>query len=226
MFRKLALIAAVSALLLVAIAPSALAWAQKGGWAHRKDGVACGGDCQIVAGSLSDEEAAGLIFMREEEKLAGDIYRAFYEMWGHQVFSNIAAAEDRHTAAVAGLLDRYGIDDPAAGLGAGEFADASLQALYDELLARGAVSLQDALEVGVLIEQTDIADLQERLTATDEPAIVRVYTNLLHGSQQHLAAFQQVLAADGGECVPAGNGTGAGGTGRSGGSGMRHGPGR
>ncbi len=223
MFRKLALITAVSVLLLVAVVPSALAWAQKSGWVRGGNGADCEGNCQSVAGSLSDEEAAGLIFMREEEKLAGDVYRAFYEMWGPPVFSRIAASEDRHAAAVAGLLDRYGIDDPAAGLGAGVFADASLQALYNELIGQGAGSLQAALEVGVLIEQTDIADLEARLAATDDPAIIRVYTHLLSGSQQHLIAFQRVLAADGAECVPAGDGSGVLGTGHPGGSGLRRG---
>ena len=54
------------------------------------------------------------------------------------------------------LLDRYGLADPA--LDPGKFSDPTLQALYDQLIAQGSVSLEEALKVGVLIEQTDIAD--------------------------------------------------------------------
>lgn len=34
-------------------------------------------------------ETDGLIFMREEEKLARDVYIAMYDNWGQRVFNNI-----------------------------------------------------------------------------------------------------------------------------------------
>ncbi len=137
------------------------------------------------------EEQAGLAYMREEEKLAGDVYRAMFELWGLTIFDNIASAEDTHTAAVERLLDQYGLADPAEGLAPGVFSDPQLQALYDELVANGSRSETDALMVGALIEELDIVDLRAR--ATDDPAISRVYDNLERGSNNHLRAFVRQL---------------------------------
>ena len=40
--------------------------------------------------SLTREEIAGLQFMREEEKLAGDVYLNLFDAWVLTVFENIA----------------------------------------------------------------------------------------------------------------------------------------
>lgn len=137
------------------------------------------------------EEQAGLAYMREEEKLAGDVYRAMFELWGLTIFDNIASAEDTHTAAVARLLDQFGLADPAEGRAPGVFSDPQLQDLYDELVAIGSRSETDALIVGALIEELDIADIRER--ATDDPAISGVYADLERGSTNHLRAFVRQL---------------------------------
>ena len=140
-----------------------------------------------AASGLSDEEAAGLLYMREEEKLARDVYNEMYELWGTPIFQNIARSEQTHMDAIKLLLDNYGLTDPA--LAPGQFTDPLLQALYDQLIAQESTSLADAMNVGVLIEQTDIADLQKRITQTDNADIQLVYTRLLNGSYNHLAAF-------------------------------------
>ena len=147
--------------------------------------------------SLSADEAAGLAFMREEEKLAHDVYVALYEEWGLPVFKNIAASEQTHTDAVKSLLERYGIEDPAAGMSEGEFTDPALQSLYDQLVAQGSLSIVDALKVGAAIEEIDILDLEERIAQTDKADIARVYTNLLKASGNHLRAFVSNLTARG-----------------------------
>lgn len=145
--------------------------------------------------SLSQADRDGLAFMREEEKLAGDVYQAMYDAWGLQIFDNIAAAERTHTQAVLDLLDRYGLPDPAEGLGRGEFSNSDLQALYDELVQTGSQSLTDALEVGALIEELDITDL--RLRASDQPDIDSTYATLERGSRNHLRAFNRQLERQG-----------------------------
>ncbi len=89
-----------------------------------------------VPATLTPGEIAGLTFMREEEKLARDVYLTLNEAWDLQVFSNIARAEQSHMAAIGTLLTRYGIADPAAGNDVGEFTNPELQVLYDS--ARGA----------------------------------------------------------------------------------------
>jgi hypothetical protein len=139
--------------------------------------------------AVSQAEAEGLIFMREEEKLARDVYLTLYDQWGLRVFQNIAASEQQHTDSVKGLLDLYGINDPVTDDTVGVFTNADLQSLYDQLVTQGSASLTDALKVGTAIEEIDILDLQEYLAETDDPNIGMVYDNLLHGSYNHLRAF-------------------------------------
>ena len=144
-----------------------------------------------VPAAISPTESASLQYMREEEKLAHDVYVTLYAKWGLRMFNNISAAEQRHTDAIVTLLNRYGIDDPAAGNPVGVFANPDLQALYDNLIAQGIVSAAEALKVGVLIEQTDIQDLKMHIAETTKADILRVYNNLLAGSQNHLRAFSR-----------------------------------
>jgi hypothetical protein len=75
----------------------------------------------------------------------------------------------------------------------GQFTYPELQELYDQLVADGGVSLRDALEVGVLIEETDIEDLRAALLTTREKPVRNVFGNLLNGSLNHLAAFRSWL---------------------------------
>jgi hypothetical protein len=153
----------------------------------------------IAVGTLTETESADLAYMREEEKLAHDVYIALYEKWGLSVFQNIAASEQTHTDAVKRLLDRYGLEDPAAGNSEGEFTSQTLQNLYDQLIEQGSLSIADALKVGAAIEEIDILDLEERIAQTDKADITRVYTNLLNGSQNHLRAFVSTLKTQTGE---------------------------
>ncbi len=150
--------------------------------------------------TLTAEEIDGLVWMREEEKLAHDVYVALGETWGSRVFENIAGAETTHTEAVKTLLDRYGITDPAAGRPAGEFTNPDLQALYTDLVARGRTSLVDAFTVGALIEDLDISDLRTRATGTADIALV--YADLEHGSENHLRAFTRNLDRQGVSYTP------------------------
>ena len=148
----------------------------------------------IYTSTLSDDEIAGLQFVREEEKLARDVYLYFYQMWGNQVFQNIAQSEQSHMDAILTLLDGYGISDPAAYTQAGEFVDADLQALYDQLIAQGSQSLHDALLVGAAIEEIDIRDIAESTAQTTHSDLVLVYENLTAGSENHLKAFTNTLS--------------------------------
>jgi hypothetical protein len=154
------------------------------------------------ATSLSAEEIAGLKFMREEEKMAHDVYVALYGVWGDNIFNQISLSETTHTEAVLALLVKYGIDDPAAGNPAGVFTDPALQALYDTLVSMGYASQIAALKVGALIEETDIRDINARKAVTDEADILTVYNSLLCGSQNHLRSFDSKLKSLGVTYVP------------------------
>ncbi|MDD5037929.1 MAG: DUF2202 domain-containing protein [Dehalococcoidales bacterium] len=141
---------------------------------------------------LSPAEIEDLTFLREEEKLDRDVYLELYDTWQLPIFNNIAASEQKHMDAIKRLLDKYGIADPA--LEQGVFTESSgLQSLYDELIEKGIQSRVDAFEVGVIIEEKDIADLEEAILRTLHVDIETVYNNLLQGSLNHLAAFNSHL---------------------------------
>ena len=140
-----------------------------------------------ASGALTFQEEEGLLFMAEEEKLAGDVYSALNEVWNLRVFDNIGRAEQTHQAAVETLLERYSLAVPAKP--AGEFSNETLQSLYNDLVSRGEASLEEALRVGAAIEEIDILDLQERMAQTDREDILLVYSNLKRGSENHLRAF-------------------------------------
>ena len=144
--------------------------------------------------SLTQMETGWLVQMRQEEKLARDVYRVMYQTWGAPVFSNIAASEQRHTDAVESLIDKYGITDPVTNENVpGDFADPAFNTLYNSLITRGLSSLQEAYRVGVDIEVLDISDLQEAMADTNRADIENVYGNLLDGSYNHLSAFKSML---------------------------------
>ena len=153
----------------------------------------------VAPASVTATEAEALQYMREEEKLAHDVYVTLYETWGLRVFDNIAKAEQKHADSVAYWLDYYKISDPAEGNGFGEFDDARLQALYDDLVTQGKQSVVDALKVGAAVEEIDILDLQERLAETNNSALERLFENLMAGSKNHLRAFASNIKAQSGE---------------------------
>ena len=143
--------------------------------------------------SLSAVEKTDLLFMREEEKLARDVYLTLYEAWRLAVFSNIASSEQSHMDALLKLLRMYRLPDPAAGNAIGEFTNPTLQSLYDTLMEKGRLSALDALQVGGIIEETDMRDLVGAIDRSNNADIDATYENLLCGSRNHLRAFARNL---------------------------------
>ncbi|MFZ2964742.1 MAG: DUF2202 domain-containing protein [Rhodoglobus sp.] len=136
------------------------------------------------------DTASSLLFIIEEEKLAYDVYVTLGGLWGSNIFANIAASETTHQELVLPLLEARAIADPRSSE-VGVFTDPELQALYDDLIARGSASLAEAMQVGILIEEKDIADLTAAIAAEDEVDVISVYERLLAGSENHLASFQR-----------------------------------
>lgn len=156
----------------------------------------------ISESQLSKEEIAGLILMREEEKLARDVYNTLGEKWGTQIFTNIAKSEQTHTDAIKVLLDRYEIEDPVKDDSVGVFTSFELGELYQNLLEQGSLSLLDALIVGAIVEDLDIKDLNELLTETDNADIIITYNNLNKGSRNHLRAYIRLVENNNGSYSP------------------------
>lgn len=148
---------------------------------------------EIELAELSEAEAEGIIFMREEEKLARDVYNALYEIWNYPVFTNIARSEQQHMDSILSLIDRYDLDDPVADDVPGVFESEALQSVYDELIALGSESLAGAFTVGATIEDLDMADLIAHIEETDNEDIALIYQNLFKGSRNHMRAFASQL---------------------------------
>jgi len=179
------------ALLLSAMTQQANAAPKRG----RRGTQACAAQSLDQAvGELTAEETATLSHMREEEKLARDVYLALHKAWGLRIFANIAASEQKHTDALANLLARHGIPDPVVDDTPGVLIDEELSELCEKLIDSGEKSLVNALLVGATVEDLDIADLEIAIAETDKPDLRRVYSNLLRGSENHLRAFVAWLA--------------------------------
>lgn len=161
------------------------------------------GDPSLPSGSsvaLTEAERDALLFLREEEKLARDVYDALADFG--RPFTNIRHSEQRHMDAVLALLDAYGLDDPAAGLAPGEFRDPALAALYTSLVVEGQADLRSALTVGCRIEELDLRDLALAKADTTRPDVLATYDALLAGSRNHLRAYYGKLRQSGGDYTP------------------------
>jgi rhodanese-related sulfurtransferase len=150
-----------------------------------------------TSGTLSSDETAGLVYMREEEKLAHDVYLTLGAKWNVPIFTNISSSEQTHTDAVKALLVHYGITDPVTDMTIGVFTNPSLQKLYSDLVTTGEKSLNSALTVGVTIEDLDIHDLETRIAQTNTADIKSVYENLMKGSRNHMRSFYGQLTSRG-----------------------------
>ncbi len=137
---------------------------------------------------INTTDIDGLKFMREEEKLARDVYISLFAMYDNQVFNNISNSEQRHMDEVLKLLNTYNIEDPSLDE-TGKFSNQILQQLYDDLMAQGSISEVEALIVGATIEDVDIRDLELFITETTNEDIIKVYEFLNCGSRNHMRAF-------------------------------------
>lgn len=148
-----------------------------------------GTPCAVApTGTLTTKQAATLAAMAEEEKLAHDVYLAFAKKYGDPRFAQIAQSESRHLAALRRLMERYGVKDPTVGKAEGRFATKTFRKLYRKLVKQGSTEAK-ALKVGAKIERMDIKDLRTARSKVDQADVKRVYTNLIKGSRNHLAAF-------------------------------------
>lgn len=143
--------------------------------------------------SLTDKEKIDLVHMREEEKLARDVYQKMIDKWNLKIFVNIRESEQTHMDQIKILLDRYGVADPVSNNEVGSFSDPKLEGLYYQLVEQGEQSIADALNVGVFIEELDIDDLGVALNNTNHHDIRNVYTNLQEASRNHLESFESSI---------------------------------
>ena len=161
---------------------------------------------------LDYNERIHLVFMREEEKLARDVYLALGTMYPDSViFGKIDDSEQRHTTSVKAMIENYGHEDPNTndniGVYTGEDYGWYFTEKYNQLVARASISELEALFVGAFIEELDMMDINQcpkvivetdnginEVTEcgkiyTDNSDIVRLYDSLLDGSDSHLEGY-------------------------------------
>lgn len=155
-----------------------------------------------TTGTITEAEKIGLIKMREEEKLARDVYTMLWEKRGNQTFKNISQSEQTHTDAVKELLNIYGIEDPVKDNTIGVFTSEEMSNLYKQLITKWSESAMSALIVWATIEDLDIKDLNELLKETTNDNIITVYDNLNKGSRNHMRAFVKNIEKNNGTYSP------------------------
>lgn len=167
-----------------------------------------------VATGLDADEVSHLTFMREEEKLARDVYLTFSRMYPQQnVFSVIATeSEQTHTDTIRDRLRQFDLVDPnpntndlpeSIGVFTGSEWGRYFDEKFEELTQAGSQNELAALYVGALIEELDMHDIADcpqvmvdagykdpcGLRYTDERSIINAYRSLIDGSENHLRAY-------------------------------------
>jgi hypothetical protein len=146
-------------------------------------------DVMLTPGELSEEEAAGLIYMRQEEKVARDVYTVLGQEWNLSIFTNIVNSEQSHMDAVKKMIVKYELEDPVISEEVGVFSNPVFQQMFDDFVLQGLQSPAEAMLVGQDIETQDIADLNYQLTFVDNMDIIKMYNKLLTASERHLSQF-------------------------------------
>lgn len=152
-------------------------------------GICNGSGAGPNPGQLDAMEESTLVYMREEEKLARDVYNKLNESWNQAVFVSISESEQRHMDTLLGKLEFFGIADPVTDDETGVFTNPALDEMYDSLISRGTTSLLEAYHSGAYIEELDIRDLGMAIASTDERPLIKAYGNLQAASRNHLRAF-------------------------------------
>jgi hypothetical protein len=168
--------------------------------------------------TLTPELKDGIAYMGNEERLAYDVYHNLYTY--HLENSNLEirqlkniseGSEIQHVGIVQDIVRKYSltpdevsiVDDPVAtrdvafeDMPSGVYDVTKIQNLYDFLYAKGVSSQQDALEVGCMVEVTDVNDLNEYIEMAQKSNasdIEEAFIFLRNGSYNHYWAFDNGL---------------------------------
>ena len=150
---------------------------------------------------LSKQEIEDLQFLKEEEKMARDVYLFSYDLYGQNIFKNISNSEQSHMNSVTAIIEKYGIEDLSLE-GRGSFSNKVLQNLYDDLTTLASESLEGALIAGATIEDFDINDINNFIENTRFQDVEDMYALLNCGSRNHLRAYSNNLEKLGISYIP------------------------
>ncbi len=169
-----------------------------------------------VSSNITQDLKDAIAHMGNEERLAYDVYSNLYNYHSQasELFPlyNIATkSESVHIETVRSIVNRYDIQHteltnvtnpvadsstPLSDMPSGKYGIDSIQQLYDDLYAKGQKSKQDALEVGCMVEVTDVNDLDNYIqVAEDSNAqdVKAAFEFLRKGSYNHYWSFDKAL---------------------------------
>ena len=150
----------------------------------------------FVLPTLTQEEISDLSFLREEEKLARDVYIYAYNKYQINLFNSISNSEQSHMNSVLNLMIIYGVPDSASAE-IGVFNNPELQEIYYSLIDLVDISTVEALTVGAIIEDLDINDIDHFINNTTKQDLLAIYDNLTCGSKNHIRAYTDQLEING-----------------------------
>lgn len=163
-----------------------------------RDNIESKGTCNYLEdstsslGTLSVEEIASLLFMIEEEKMARDVYDTLFEQTGIIQFDKISNSEQKHYDTLLATASTFDVGTTELSTEVGVFNSLEIQNIYDTLIAQGSISAEEAIAVGVIVEETDIADLYATIDTLDNVFLEQTYEHLLSASINHLDAFENI----------------------------------
>jgi len=168
--------------------------------------------------TLTQDLKDAISYMGNEERLAYDVYTNIYNYHAENngldimQLKNIAdRSETKHIQIVQSIVRKYDLSEENLtnvtiavansntafeDLPSGVYDIPAIQNLYDVLYAKGIQSQQDALEVGCMVEVTDITDLDEKIIIAQESNATDVFdafTVLRDASYNHYWAFDNGL---------------------------------
>ncbi|NOZ90756.1 MAG: DUF2202 domain-containing protein [Epsilonproteobacteria bacterium] len=168
--------------------------------------------------TLTQDLKDAISYMGNEERLAHDVYINLYNYHSENSALNInqlkniaERSETTHVQTVQSIVKKYNLSEenltnvinPVASsntafedLPIGVYDIPAIQNLYNVLYEKGIQSEKDALEVGCMVEVTDINDLNERITMAQESNatdILDAFTVLRDASYNHYWAFDKGL---------------------------------
>lgn len=152
---------------------------------------------------ISDQEAKGIRFVREEEKVAVDFYTAMNALFSSADLKKVAQSEQTHFIASGFSIDKYNLTDPTEGMTAGMFASQSLQAHYNQSIAEGSPSLMAAYITGAKLQESNLITIQNQLDRVANNRDLRNIYDALHiATRNHLRIMIKGVNANGGSYSP------------------------
>ena len=139
-------------------------------------------------GELTGQETTDILYIAEEEKLGRDLSLMYFDIWGMKSFLGSAGSEQADLDSMEILIDRYNLENPVRDE-RGIFTNKSLQELYTEMVSSGSLTVQDALNNSITVEEMQIMSLDGAMASTDKEDLKFVYENLRRSSENNIQNF-------------------------------------